>query len=233
MALNKAKGNMYNYITHTWNPIKGKCSHRCSYCYMTAINKRFNNIKNSIYLDEKELKTNLGHGNFIFVGSSTDMWADNIPDEWILRVLDLISKHYDNTYLFQSKNPKRFIEFFLLMPRWCHLGTTIETNRQYGYMGNTPSPEERALILREIKESEKTEKCKTTFITIEPIIDFDPRFIEILRHTSPHYVNIGADSGNNHLPEPPKEKIIELIGQLETFTKVHKKPNLARLLGAL
>lgn len=27
MGLNKAKGNMYEFITHTWNPIKGKCPH--------------------------------------------------------------------------------------------------------------------------------------------------------------------------------------------------------------
>src|SRR3990167_1900105 len=30
--LNKQKGNMYGFVTHTWNPIKGKCSHNCSYC---------------------------------------------------------------------------------------------------------------------------------------------------------------------------------------------------------
>ena len=32
--LNVAKGNMYGFITHTWNPIKGHCYHQCSYCYM-------------------------------------------------------------------------------------------------------------------------------------------------------------------------------------------------------
>lgn len=30
-----------------------------------------------------ELKVNLGEGNFIFVGSSTDEWAANVPSEWI------------------------------------------------------------------------------------------------------------------------------------------------------
>jgi len=27
MTLNKQKGNMYGFVTHTWNVIKGKCPH--------------------------------------------------------------------------------------------------------------------------------------------------------------------------------------------------------------
>ena len=48
----------------------------------------------------------------------------------------------------------------------------------------------------------------------------------------PVQANIGADSSpkRNNLPEPPKEKILELIAELETFTKVVKKKNLKRLL---
>jgi len=34
MALVKQKGNMYEFVTHMWGPIKGKCKHNCSYCYM-------------------------------------------------------------------------------------------------------------------------------------------------------------------------------------------------------
>lgn len=25
---------MYDFVTHTWNTIKGECPHDCSYCYM-------------------------------------------------------------------------------------------------------------------------------------------------------------------------------------------------------
>lgn len=31
MPLNKSTGNMYKFITHTWNTIKGECPHGCSY----------------------------------------------------------------------------------------------------------------------------------------------------------------------------------------------------------
>jgi hypothetical protein len=42
-------------------------------------------------------------------------------------------------------------------------------------------------------------------------------------------VNIGADSGNNRLPEPSPEKIAALIEALRPYTRVYLKPNLKRL----
>ena len=107
MALNKSKGNMYEFVTHTWNTVKGACPHDCSYCYMKGIAKRFCKPQLPIHFDEKELKTNLGEGNFIFVGSSNDLFAKNIPAEWVLKTFDYCDK-FNNRYFFQSKNPKGF-----------------------------------------------------------------------------------------------------------------------------
>ena len=70
MALTKSRGNMYPFVTHTWNAIKGICFHDCPYCYM----KKFDGLL-PIRFDPKELEVNLGNGNFIFVGSGTDAWA--------------------------------------------------------------------------------------------------------------------------------------------------------------
>ena len=105
MALNISRGNMYSFVTHTWNTVKGECSHKCSYCYM----RKFG-VQKPVRFDFNELKTNLGRGNHIFVGSSNDMFASNIPVEWINLTLDYCSR-YDNKYLFQTKNPARFLEF--------------------------------------------------------------------------------------------------------------------------
>ena len=225
--MTKAKGNMYIDVTHTHNDIKGKCFHNCSYCYMDSIRKRYNQKEKEPYLDEKELSKNLGCGNIIFIGSSTDMWAKNIPDEWIYKVLEHVKKYPENTYLFQTKNPARYKNFDLDIPDNCHLGTTIETNREYGYMGNTPSPIDRAVELGNIRSLNLNRK---TFVTIEPIIKFDDRLKVILQYARPDQINIGADSGNNHLPEPEPEKIRELIKELEKFTEVRLKKNLKRLL---
>jgi len=176
-----------------------------------------------IRFDEKELKTDLGKGNFIFVGSSCDMWASNISIGWISKILEKTFEAKGNKYLFQTKNPERFDDFSLHIRRQDILATTIETNRWYPEMGlNTPFPEKRAEAMLFLSN---------TMITIEPIMDFDTApFIEMIKICKPSQVNIGADSSNNHLVEPPKEKILELISELEKFTTVYQKKNLRRLV---
>ena len=68
-------------------------------------------------------------------------------------------------------------------------------------------------------------------VTIEPILVFhlEP-LVEMIKEISPEWVNVGADSGGNKLPEPNKEEILALIDELNKFTVVKNKTNLKRLL---
>jgi DNA repair photolyase len=185
---------------------------------------------NPVRFDEKELKTDLGKCNYIFIGSSCDMFGDNVDELWILKTLEHCIKYPDNTYLFQTKNPLRFYQIAtsICMPLNYVLCTTIETNRYTPQiMGNSPTPHQRADLVNECVHDLG---CKT-FVTIEPIMDFDlEEMLHIIETCLPEQVNIGADSGNNNLPEPSKEKILQLIKELEKFTKVKQKKNLKRLL---
>ncbi len=212
MSFRKSVGNMYPWVTHTWNVIKGKCPHDCSYCYM----KRF--PQGELRFDEKELKRDLGEGNFIFVGSSCDMWADNIPGKWIAEVLGRCYQYPENKYLFQSKNPDRFQKF--CFPLNTISATTIETNRDYN-ISKAPPVLERAKAISKIVDN---------IITIEPILDFDLlELIDLIYIAYPKWVNIGADSKGHNLPEPSWEKVQKLITALKEFTKVRVKSNLGRL----
>ena len=214
MPLKKQTGNMYSFVTHTWNPIKGKCSHDCVYCYM----KHF--PLGELRLDEKELRTKLGSGNFIFIGSSTDMFAEDVPQEWLDRVFDICREYPNNRYLIQSKNPDR-----MCFPgNNVIFGTTIETNRPY-QISKAPSVEERAEWIGKYSRIEIN-----TMVTIEPILDFDLEpLIALVRECQPVWVNIGADSKGHGLPEPSGEKVKLLAHELEKFTHVKRKANLARL----
>jgi DNA repair photolyase len=216
MGLNKSTGNMYDFVTHTWNTVKGKCPHNCSYCYV----KRWGN-QPELHFDEKELKTDLGSGNFIFVGSGCDMWAQNIPELWILETLRHCGKFEYNKYLFQTKNPENIRRILVYQSTVC---VTIETNRWYAdIMRNSPLIEQRIYHTQRLRHS--------PMITIEPIIDFDLKeFVKMIKECVPFQVNIGADSGHNHLPEPSKDKILQLIEKLSKFTDVKQKSNLKRLL---
>lgn len=215
---------MYDFVTHTWNPVKGPCDHGCTYCYMEKMRRRFRKDE-ELRFDEKELETNLGKGNFIFVGSGTDFFAANIPEKWITDTLDYCDT-FDNRYLFQSKNPARIIDF-MTHPvfRKAVVCTTIETNRQYDCMGNTPATIVRANKMEIIKE------YVPAYITIEPIIDFDlPPMVAYIKKCRPKQVNIGADTGHNHLPEPTQQKVVKLIDTLSQFTTVKLKSNLKRII---
>lgn len=220
MTMNKTRGNMYGFVTHTWNPIKGKCRHDCEYCYMKVWKQK------PIRLVEKELKDVLGDGNFIFVGSSTDMFADDVPVDWIERVLSHCDKYDRNKYLFQTKNPKRFHEFFDLFPEGTILCTTIETNCINANSPKAPTTYSRKSQFEALDWNEDSK-----MITIEPIMDFEVDvMVKWLKDINPFQVNIGADSKGHNLSEPSKEKIETLIKALEPFTEVKLKDNLKRLM---
>ena len=213
-----SKGNMYDWCSSTWNPIKGKCIHDCSYCYM----KRF--PQNPIRLDEKTLKEDLGSNEIIFVGSSTDMFAKDVPDEWIRKVLIHCSKYPSNTYIFQSKDPERIYQFRSEIPKGSMIGTTIETNRDYN-ISKAPSMEDRAYYIG-LMESGDFQR----FVTLEPIMKFDlDKLVELIKMCRPNWINIGADSKNHKLEEPSRAEVEALVSKLKEFTSIKKKINLERL----
>lgn len=225
MALNEQSGDMYPFITHTWNPIKGKCSHDCVYCYMKRFKQR------PLRLDVRDLGTSLGKDNFIFVGSSTDMWAEDVPNVWILDVLEVCMEYPENRYLFQSKNPEGFFGAYRtqrLDELDCILGTTIESNRDLfpSAISEAPWPYARAKQMAKLLS-----RGFKTMVTIEPIIDFDLKgLVELVKECSPEWINIGADSKGHRLPEPSDVKVMALIAALkhEGFD-VKEKDNLKRL----
>ena len=217
MSLNKSTGNMYDWVDYTFNMIKGKCPHDCTYCYM----KKFK--QNPVRFDEKEFKTDLGSGNTIFVGSSCDCLADALPEEWISKMLEHLRKYPDNTYLIQTKNPIAFNSWSGELPPGVIFGTTTETNRSTNELSKAPDTFQRYLWMKSI--------TRIKHVSIEPVMDFDLNdFTEWIRDINPRFVSIGADSKGHKLPEPSPEKLNKLIANLKQFTEVKIKPNLMRLI---
>jgi protein gp37 len=182
-----------------------------------------------VSFDEKEERTDLGEGNSIFVGSSCDMFAAGIPIAWILRTLHQCDFYNKNSYVFQSKNPARMISVLREVGHNLDkvtIGTTIETNRFYPkIMGAVaPVPEERAIALQKW--------WARKFVTIEPIMKFDLNdLVNVVRLSGAHWVNIGADTGNNELPEPSADEVRALLSALSAAgIEVKAKRNLDRLL---
>jgi hypothetical protein len=181
--------------------------------------------KEELHLDEKCLKDNLGSGNTIFVGSSTDMWARESNPLWIVRSLQHCWKFDQNTYVFQTKNPAKIWQitpWFRIPPKHL-LGVTIESDIHSESI-YAPNPHERW-------EAFAGSGFTDTFISIEPIMDFTLcGMLGWMADIRPRFVSIGANSRRDiKLPEPPPEKIQELIAELSRFTEVRVKDNLKRL----
>lgn len=222
--LKKQVGNMYEFVTHMYGPIRGKCKHDCSYCYM----KKWGELP-PLHVDERDMRTKLGEGNFIFVCHTVDLFADDVPAEWIERVLERLRAYPKNRYLLQSKNPARFLEFIGKYPPDVLFGTTIETNRTIYVESKAPPYIERAKALGELHN-----KGFETMVTIEPIFDFDlEELVELIIIAQPEWINIGADSKGHDLPEPPKEKVRDLVETLQEKTDVQLKRNLKRIMADL
>jgi DNA repair photolyase len=200
---------------------------------MKGINRRYR-TNPQLRLDEKELNANYGSNNFIFVGSSTDMFSGAIPTEWIEQVYNHCLKYDTNRYLFQSKNPMRFLEPALishpLMERRESVvfATTIETNRDCSFISKAAPIKERVEGMIRLRQEGFDVR-----ITGEPIMDFDLEgYVDIIQQIRPSQVYIGCNTTRSiHLHEPNREKLIELINRLRQITTVFLKSNSSRLLG--
>lgn len=228
--MDQKKGNMYGWIDKTVNPLAGKCGHLCKYCYVEDLKERYpshmNKYSGEPRISEAGLQQINGKNKVIFIVSMNDLFAENVPAKVINKVLDRCNK-YDNTYLFQTKNPGRMLEFETCFPKETVICTTIESNRFYqDIMNNCPKPEDRAIAMSVLAKS-----GFKTYVTCEPLLDFNLDEMSYLIETcNPSQVNLGFDSKRHNMPEPTKEKTLELISRLKEFTNVDIKTNAKRVL---
>lgn len=222
------KNRMFNFVTRTWNPVIG-CKHDCSYCWARKLTetklKEIPRYKNGFKpkLVKKELSKQFKEGKVIFVSDMGDLWGSWVPNYWILSILDVIKKSLRAKFLFLTKNPGRYLEFFNVIPYNAILGATIETNRSTKLYSNAPLPEERLKAMQEVRRQWNG----TIMVAIEPIMDFDlDKFLSYLEEIEPDFVVIGKDNYGNNLPEPSLKKILAFSYKLERFTKVILKGEL-------
>jgi hypothetical protein len=178
---------------------------------------------NAPRLDAAELTSYLECSNFIFVGSSIDMWAEDIPSDWIRIVLDCCNKAA-NKYLFQSKNPSRILEFITHPVFHRSVAcTTIETNRSYpDVMCNSPVIEERVRAMEKIADL-----GIETYVTLEPLMQFDlDELVGYIKRCKPKQVNLGRNTNRKiEIPEPTAGEVKALVAELGKFAKVEIKKN--------
>ena len=222
------KSKMFDKVTRTWNPvITYPCYHHCKYCWVHVIVEKY---KLKTYLESRGKPILLKHrlrekfepNDFVFVCDTSDLFAEVVPSEYIRRVIDVVKKFPKTTFLFLTKNPKRYCEFLWEFPENAILGITYETDSDVLYtkykVSRAPTPRTRIEAMLFVKSWRPNLK---RFISVEPIIDFNMEImLNDILDVEPHIVYVGYDNygmlARYGIPEPPLNKTLELIDRLKS-----------------
>lgn len=137
-----ALSSSIEWTDSTWNPVTGctKTSPGCANCYAERMSQRLKamgnpNYKNGFSLtmheDALELPLRWKRSQAIFVNSMSDLFHENVPDDFILRVFNIM-KHADwHNFQILTKRSERLIELSDKLTWMPHIwmGVTVEEQR--------------------------------------------------------------------------------------------------------
>jgi protein gp37 len=132
----------------TWNPVRGctKISPGCTNCYAETFAERFRGVPNHPYEYGFDLRLVPGKladplrwakPRMIFVNSMSDLFHEDVPDEFVMRVVRIMQVANWHTYQVLTKRSSRLHDMLHGPLRWAadmpHLwwGVSVE-NRRHG-----------------------------------------------------------------------------------------------------
>lgn len=210
----------------TWNCFVG-CRFDCTYCNArkTALTRL---RKSPRYKDgfapqpvAEEMGRRFRPGDFVFIAYMGDIAFASRPTVGL--ILSQVREQPDVNFLFCSKEPRLYLQWDFDWPNNLYLAATIETDIDFG-LSNAPPPGQRYNSMRYLEHPKK-------LISIEPICEFNlVRMLKWVYDIGPEIVEVGADNYHNHLPEPPWEKVEQLLVGLRSICpNVVEKVGLHRL----
>ncbi len=125
----------------TWNPVTGctKLSPGCAHCYAERMARRLKAMGQPNYahgfdvtLHEAalELPSQWRKPQMIFVNSMSDLFHEDVPTDFILRVFEVMNRASQHVYQILTKRSERLLELNPLLP-WAEnvwMGVTVETD---------------------------------------------------------------------------------------------------------
>lgn len=190
-----ADSSRIEWTDATWNPVRGctKVSPGCKHCYAETFAERFRGVPGHpfeqgfdlrLVPEALELPLRWRAGRRIFVNSMSDLFHEGVPDEFILRVFDVMKRAPQHKFQLLTKRAKRMALFTapLSIPEHVWMGVSVE-NEKYC---------ERIDDLRKVK-------AKVRFLSVEPLLGPLPR----LNLRGIHWVIVGGESGPRARPMDP------------------------------
>jgi protein gp37 len=181
----------------TWNPVRGctKISPGCKHCYAEVFAERFRGVKGHPYeqgFDLRLVPSKLEEplrwktSKMIFVNSMSDLFHDQVPDEYIESVAEVMVKAHWHTYQVLTKRSARLRQLLQTRLRFAALqnhiwwGVSVE-DRHYG----VPRIDDL-----------RGAPAHVRFLSIEPLLED----VGILDLSAIHWVIVGGESGHGARP---------------------------------
>lgn len=137
-----ALGSSIEWTEATWNPVTGctKISPGCKHCYAERMARRLkamgqaryiNGFKVTLQDDVVDLPLRWKLPRIIFVNSMSDLFHKDVPDAFIKRCFDVMTKASQHTFQVLTKRPERVKDMKndLPWPRNVWMGTSVESDQ--------------------------------------------------------------------------------------------------------
>jgi len=181
----------------TWNPMRGctKISPGCKHCYAETFAERFRGVKGHPFefgFDFRLVPEKLGDPirwstpRRIFVNSMSDLFHEEVPDEYIEKVCRVMLAADWHTYQILTKRASRMSQL---------LKTKLRTAAAASHIWWGVSVEDRSHGLPRI-DLLREAKPRVAFLSVEPLLEDLGRFS--LKQI--HWVIVGGESGPRARP---------------------------------
>lgn len=178
----------------TWNPVTGcsKISEGCQYCYAEVLANRLKAMHNPKYFNGFEVTLHYDllkeplrwiKPRVVFANSMSDLFHEKVPNSFIKKVFQTISRASQHTFQILTKRSKRLKDLSkeLNWPDNLWMGVTVELNK-YVYR------------IEDLKET----SAKVKYISFEPLLGN----IDIVDYDGIDWVIVGGESG-------PKSRVMK------------------------
>jgi protein gp37 len=187
-----ALSSSIEWTESTWNPLTGctKVSPGCANCYAERMALRLKAMHNPNYVngfsitmheDSLELPLKWRRPQIIFVNSMSDLFHEDVPDEFIFRVFDVMQRADWHCFQILTKRSKRLMDIGSQLPSLPHI-----------WMGVSVEDQRHTFRVEHLRKT----GAKVKFISLEPLLGSIPS----LNLESIDWVIVGGESGPKARP---------------------------------
>ena len=182
-----ALSSSIEWTESTWNPLTGctKVSQGCVNCYAERMALRLRAMGNPNYVngfaitmheDALELPLKWKKPQTIFVNSMSDLFHENVPKEFILRVFNIMQRADWHCFQILTKRSERLLDISPKLPWMSHIWMGVSVEDQYHTF--------------RIDHLRRT-GAKVKFLSLEPLLGSIPN----LNLENIDWVIVGGESG--------------------------------------